>query len=219
MFGLGMPWGEFMTDRLGNQHVSALFVLMGLARSVSNTELHEISGIRIDGAVRRQLNDENLVVSARAKGNAPFVHELTDKGWSRCEELLTAGRPERAGQLGHALHVVLGGLDRYLRREKLRLADVFRPQAELSRDEVERHIREAYARLARQPKDWVRLADLRPLLNGATREDVDGVLKDMSRARRAQLAPDPNRKVLTDADHAAAVRIGGEDNHLIVIEP
>ena len=207
-----------MTDRLGNQHVSALFVLMGLARSVSNTELHEISGIRIDGAVRRQLNDQKLVDSSRAKGNAPFVHELTEKGWSRCEELLTADRPERAGQLGHALHAVLGGIDRYLRRENLRLAHVFRPAAGISRDEVETHIRKAYATLARQPKDWVRLADLRQLLNGAAREDVDGVLKDMSRARRAHLAPDSNRKTLTDADHAAAVRIGGEDNHLIVIE-
>jgi hypothetical protein len=207
-----------MTDRLGNQHVSALFVLMGLSRSVSNTELHEISGIRIDGAVRRQLNDQKLVASSRAKGNAPYVHELTEQGWSRCEELLTADRPERAGQRGHALHAVLGGLHRYLRRENLKLEDVFRPAAEISRDEVETHIRKAYATLTRRPKDWVRLADLRPLLNGAARKDVDGVLKDMSRARRAHLAPDSNRKTLTDADHAAAVKIGGEDNHLIAIE-
>jgi hypothetical protein len=95
---------------------------------------------------------------------------------------------------------------------------VFRPAAEIARDDVEAHVREAYAKLARQPKDWVRLADLRPLLNGAARDDVDGVLKDMSRARRAHLAPDSNRKTLTEADHAAAVKIGGEPNHLIAIE-
>jgi hypothetical protein len=204
-----------MTDRLGNQHVSALFVLMGLSRAVSNTELHELAGIRIDGAVRRQLNDEKLVDSSRVKGNAPYVHELTDKGWSRCGELLTAPAPERPGVLGHAVAPILGGLDRYLRRANLRLADLFQPAT--SREELETSIRDAYATLAREPRDWVRLADLRPLLNGASRDDVDGVLKDMSRGRRAQLAPDSNRKTLTEADRAAAVEIGGEDNHLISV--
>lgn len=205
-----------MTDRLGNQHISALFVLMGLSRAASNTELHELAGIRIDGAVRRQLNEQKLVDSSRAKGNAPYVHELTDKGWSRCEELLTADPPERPGVLGHAVAPILGGLDRYLRRQNLRLADIFQPMT--SPAELEADIRAAYATLAREPRDWVRLAELRPLLNGASRDDVDGVLKDMSRNRRAQLAPDSNRKTLTDADRAAAVEIGGDPNHLISVD-
>lgn len=207
-----------MTDQLGNRHVCALFVLMGLSRAASNTELHEVAGIRIDGAVRRQLNDERLVESTRAAGNAPYVHELTDRGWNRCEELLTAERPVRAGSLGNALHAVLGGLDRYLRRQNLRLADVFQPTVEIHRDELEPHIRKAYATLASRPRDWVRLADLRAMLNGAAREDVDSVLREMSRAKQAHLVPDSNRKVLTDADHAAAIRIGGENNHLLAIE-
>jgi hypothetical protein len=207
-----------MADQLPNRHVSALFVLMGLARPASNTELAELAGIRIDGEVRRRLNDERLVDSARASGRAPYVHELTDRGWLRCEELLTADRPERPGSLGNALHAVLAGLERYLRRQNLRLADVFRPATELTRDELEPHIRAAYAKLARRPRDWVRLAELRPMLDGASREDVDGVLRDMSRARQAHLVPDSNRKVLTEADHAAAIRIGGEDNHLLAIE-
>lgn len=207
-----------MTEQLGNQHVSALFVLMGLSRSVSNTELHELAGIRIDGAVRRDLNDQRLVASSRAKGNAPFVHELTDAGWSRCRDLLTADRPERPGPLGHALHVVLAGLDRYLSRSNLRLADVFQPAIDMTRDEIEPRIRDAYATLARRPGDLVRLAQLRPMLNGAARADVDGVLREMSRAKQAHLVPDSNRKMLTDDDHAAAIRIGGEDNHLLAIE-
>jgi hypothetical protein len=207
-----------MTEQLGNQHVSALFVLMGLSRSVSNTELHELAGIRIDGAVRRDLNEQRLVASTRVKGNAPFVHELTDAGWSRCRDLLTADRPERPGPLGHALHVVLAGLDRYLSRTNLRLADVFQPATEMTRDEIEPHIRDAYATLARRPGDLVRLAQLRPMLDGAARADVDGVLREMSRAKQAHLVPDSNRKMLTDDDHAAAIRIGGEDNHLLAIE-
>lgn len=146
-----------MTDRLENPHVSALFVLMGLSRAASNTELHETAGIRIDGRVRRDLNDQQLVTSTRASGRAPFVHELTDKGWRRCADLLTAELDGRAGSLGKALHVVLAGLDRYLRRTNLRLADVFQPAAETGRDELEPRIRAAYTKLARDPQDFVRL--------------------------------------------------------------
>jgi hypothetical protein len=207
-----------MTDRLENPHAAALFVLMGLSRAASNTELHEIAGISIVGQVRRDLNDQQLVESTRASGRAPFVHELTDKGWHRCEDLLTAELDGRSTALGKALHVVLGGLDRYLRRQNLRLADVFQPAPSLTRDELEPHIRAAYARLAKEPYDWVRLADLRGLLDGASRADVDGVFVEMSRNRRAQFSPASNAKTLTAADRAAAVEIGGEPNHLIAIE-
>jgi hypothetical protein len=41
---------------------------------------------------------------------------------------------------------------------------------------------------------------------------------DMSKAGQAHLAPDPDRKALTAADREAAIRIGGEDNHLLVVE-
>lgn len=206
-----------MTDRLENQHVAALFVLMGLSRAASNNELHEVVGFRIDGQVRRDLNDQQLVKSERS-GNAPFVHELTHKGWRRCEDLLTAGLDGRVTALGKALHVVLGGLDRYLRRANVGLRDVFQPVVEITRDELEPRIRAAYAALARDPGDFVRLVDLRSRLNGAARENVDDVFLEMSRNRRAHFAPDSNTKMLTAADHAAAIRIGGEDNHLIVIE-
>ncbi|HEV7649896.1 MAG TPA: hypothetical protein VGP26_17250 [Actinophytocola sp.] len=191
---------------------------MGLSRAASNTELHEMAGIRIDGRVRRDLNEQQLVVSTRANGRAPFVHELTDKGWRRCEDLLTAELDGRATSLGKALHVVLAGLDRYRQRKNLRLADIFQPPAEITRDELEPHIRAAYAKLAREQYDWVRLADLRGLLDGASREDVDGAFLEMSRNRKAQFSSASNNKALTDADRAAAVEIGGEKNHLIAIE-
>jgi hypothetical protein len=202
-----------MNDRLTNQDVSALLTLMTVAREIDNSELAELTGIRITGEVRRRLNDQGLVVSTRA-GNKPYVHDLTDKGWVRCRyEFSTAERPERPGYFGYVLFALLKGLDRYLDRDGRELADVFQPASA----DLETVIRLAYGKLAKEPNDWVRLADLRPLLNGAGQSDVDGVLKSMSRARQAQLAPDPDRKSLTTADRAAAVRIGGEDNHLIAI--
>jgi hypothetical protein len=207
-----------MTDRLENSHVSALFVLMGLSRAASNTELQEIAGFTIVGKVRQDLNDQQLVRSTRANGRAPYVHELTDTGWHRCEDLLTTELTGRATAPGKALHVVLTGVDRYLRRAGLRLADVFQPAPEITRDELEPHIRAAYAKLAREPYDWVRLADLRGLLNGASRADVDSVLAEMSRTGRARFSPAENPKALAEADRAAAVKIGADDNHLIAIE-
>jgi hypothetical protein len=205
-----------MNDRLTNQDVSALLTLMSVAREVSNTELEELTGIRITGDVRRRLNDQGLVRSTR-EGNKPYLHDLTDKGWVRCRYELTAERPARPGYFGYAFFAVLKGLDRFLDRENRALADVFHPAFGDSQD-LESRIRLAYRKLAPQAGEWVHLSDLRPLLNGASRDDVDGVLKAMSKSKQATLTPDPDRKSVTAEDRAAAVRIGGDDNHLIAIE-
>lgn len=202
-----------MAERLGNQHMSALIALMVAAREVSNPELQATAGFTITGEVRRRLNEDKLVTS-RLRGRS-YAHELTEKGWARCGAELGAPVPNRPGPLGAALYVLLGGLGSYLKRTNLRLADIF--QEHLAGG-LEAQIRMAYLKLARKPNDWVRLADLRSLLNGAAKAEVDGVLKTMSRAGQAHLEPDSNRKTLSEADRAAAVRIGGEDNHLIAIE-
>jgi hypothetical protein len=208
-----------MNDRLGTQHISALFALMGAAREISNTELHELAGFRIDGQLRRTLNERHLVTSTRT-GNKPFVHELTDAGWKRCEAELAGERPEGSGHLGGAFYMVLEGVSRFLQRENKILADVFQPETPKAPAEpvTDTKIATLYRQLADKQGDWVRLADLRPLLNGAARTDVDKVLKTMSKAGHAHLAPDPDRKSLTPADREAAIRIGGEDNHLLVVE-
>lgn len=205
-----------MNDRLTSQDISALFTLMAVAREIDNTELEEVTGIRITGDVRRRLNDLGLVDSTRT-GNKPYVHDLTDKGWVRCRYELKARRPSRPGYYGYAFFAVLNGLDRYLGRERRELADVFQPDVDGAAD-LETRIRLAYRKLAPKPGDWVHLAKLRPLLNGASREDIDGVLKALGRKQEVTLAPNPDRKAVTADDRAAAVRIGGDDNHLIAIE-
>jgi hypothetical protein len=83
---------------------------------------------------------------------------------------------------------------------------------------LETQIRHAYRTLAAKPGDWVHLAKLRPLLNGASKEDVDGVLKALGRKQEVTLAPNPDRKAVQADDRAAAVLIGGDENHLISIE-
>lgn len=83
---------------------------------------------------------------------------------------------------------------------------------------LEDRIRQAYLKLGDGFQDWVRLARLRSELGDANREEVDRVLLDMVKTGLVHLVASANRKVLTEEDNAAAIRIGDEDKHLIAIE-
>lgn len=222
-----------MTDRLGHKQIAAMLALMVIAREVSNPELEEIVGFTLTGEDRRKLNGLKFVTSVQR--GRPYFHELTELGWAWCEEELVAGEPPAPRtSLGRTLYVILGGLDKYLRQGNLRLADVFAPSGTPSGEvngtangtangvpsaaDIEDRIRVAYRKLARTPRDWVGLVDLRPLLGDAPTEKVDAVLKELSRSGQVYLVPDSNRKALTKVDHDAAIRVGGEDNHLLSIE-
>ena len=54
---------------------AVLFTLMGEAREVSNSELAERAGFRLDGKERRRLNDRKLVDSRKV--GRTYAHELT----------------------------------------------------------------------------------------------------------------------------------------------
>ncbi|ONI71254.1 hypothetical protein ALI144C_48670 [Actinosynnema sp. ALI-1.44] len=192
---------------------------MRMARAVSNPELEAIANFRLDGKDRIGLNDLRLVASH--KEGRCYVHELTDQGWAWCDDELsrkTPPPPSPRSSLASAAYVVFGGFNEYLRRDNLRLFEIFTANAELTPDGIEERIRDAYNGLARSPGSWVGLVDLRPKLGDAPADAVDAVLKELSRTGRAHLVPESNRKVLTEADHDAAIRIGGEENHLISIE-
>ncbi|MEV6643871.1 hypothetical protein [Amycolatopsis sp. NPDC051371] len=216
-----------MTDRLGHKQTAAMFTLMVLGREVPNPELKELVGFTLTGKERTQLNDSGYIASEKV--GRTFVHQLTDSGWAWCEKEIGAGTPPPPRPLStlcSALYVVLGGFDGFLRSRKLRLADVFAPGGppvetgpgvDFEETTLEERIRVAYRELVREPRGWVGLVDLRPKL-GAPAAEVDAVLKELSRAGKVHLVPEDNRKALTAADHEAAIRIGGEDNHLLSIE-
>lgn len=208
-----------MSDRLGHKQTAAMLALMVIAREVSNPELEAIVGFRLDGKERVGLNELHLVDSH--KQGRCYVHELTDQGWAWCGDELakkTPPPPSPRSSLASALYVLMAGLDDYLVRENLRLFQVFAARAELKPGEIEDRIRDAYNQLARSPRGWVGLVDLRPMLGSVPTAAVNAVLKEMSRTGQAHLVPESNRKVLNAADHEAAIRIGGEENHLISIE-
>ncbi|WP_436493412.1 hypothetical protein [Actinokineospora sp. HUAS TT18] len=91
----------------------------------------------------------------------------------------------------------------------------------LTTTEIDARIRAAYFQLAPKRQAWVGMVDLRAQLADIPRDEVDDTLRHMSRTdgQRVILAPESNRKVLTQAHHDAAVRFGGDDNHLLVILP
>ncbi|MEU8637268.1 hypothetical protein AB0C38_34270 [Amycolatopsis sp. NPDC048633] len=215
-----------MTDRLGHKQTAAMFTLMVLGREVPNPELKELVGFTLTGKERTQLNDSGYIASEKV--GRTFVHQLTDSGWAWCEKEIGEGTPPPPRPLStlcSALYVVLGGFDGFLRSRKLRLADVFTPAGLIepataepaTAEDLETRIRIAYRELVREPRGWVGLVDLRLKL-GAPAAEVDAVLKKLSSAGKVHLVPEDNRKALTAADHEAAIRIGGEDNHLLSIE-
>lgn len=83
--------------------------------------------------------------------------------------------------------------------------------------DIETQIRTAYEILATKAADWVRLANLRPLVEASTQDFQDTILA-MTRTGHVHLAPDSNRKAHTLADRTHAIRIGTEDHMLLAIE-
>lgn len=85
-------------------------------------------------------------------------------------------------------------------------------------ERAEYEIHRAWELLAKDPQDWIRLARIADYTDIAP-ADWSRVLTAMSfRQNGVQLAAESNTKVLLDEDHAAAVRLGSEDMHLIMFE-
>jgi hypothetical protein len=213
---------------------AVMFALLGEARRLSNPELEERVGFRLDGKERRKLNDLKLVESEKL-GRA-FAHELSDAGWRWCADQLSAGPGERATSMERALYAIFAGLERYLSDTGQILADVFRqreagqsrtggspvvkPEAGQSRDDgdIESLIEAAYRALTPVRGEFVKLRELRGRLAGASELDVDSALEKMYAQQRINLIPQSNQQALSEADRESALRVGGEYKHLISIE-
>ena len=200
-----------MPKKYGVQEQAALLMIRRLNRDVLNTELTQ-NNVKLTVAGRNRLNKDGLLVSETQ--TRPFVHRITDEGVRWCENLiLTIEPPSGSGALVREGFELLHRIPAALRRYGISLIDALWPG-----EDLESVIRAAYLELSVKPQDWVRLAKLRPKLNGAEKDEVDTVLLEMVKTGTVHLAPDSNRKVLTEDDHAAALRIAGEDNHLVAIE-
>jgi hypothetical protein len=85
--------------------------------------------------------------------------------------------------------------------------------------QVDNRVRAAYADLAANPGDWVGLADLRNHLGeDVNRHEVDASLKRLEQEPGANIVPESNQKMLTQADRDAAVVIGDQAKHAIMLQ-
>jgi hypothetical protein len=205
-----------MPKPLGNPEKTALIALLLVDGEISTPELKKRHGVDLRKDTREALNEAGLITSHTKK--SPHRHQITKVGETRCEELLAAmERPPRTSAMLGVVFDVLASVIGYLRQHDIPLVNVIRGiETELT--DLESMIRKAYEELSVKPQDWVRLAKLRPRLNGADKDEVDRVLLAMTRTGLVHLAPDSNRKALTADDHAAAIRIGSENKHLVAIE-
>jgi hypothetical protein len=92
-------------------------------------------------------------------------------------------------------------------------------QESLSREDTVRNaVRDAGA--STRVGEWQRLSDLRAALPpDMTRGEVDAMLRQMSRDGEIELAPDPDRKNVRQADHDSALTIGRDSNNLVFWQP
>lgn len=151
------------------------------------------------------------------RSGARTVGVRFDSGKEHAFEHGARGDHPRAGDSGGA-HFA-DRVDR--RRKENRPANQTAPQPKprVAAATSERAIRTAYADAARRPGDWVPIADLRDRLPDMDREDVDEGLRSLAMRPDAQVIPWDNRNALSERDHAAALRLGGQDNHAVRVEP
>nr|MDT0660600.1 hypothetical protein [Micromonospora sp. DSM 115978] len=212
-------------DDLTASESAILVVLMAEAREVLHTELGERYGLTVTKPQRDKLTRLHYVASR--KSGRTFALTLDDKGWVRMQhDLNFAARG--ASALGAALTALHAGLrDRILARsdcatltELFAVGDV-RASASVAAPQpsgaLSARVVSAYRALADEPGAWVSLRRLRPFFADVPRADLDDALRQLSRENGVNIAPESNQKTLTEADITAALRLGGQENHLLAI--
>lgn len=230
-------------SKLSLPELAALVVLMSEDRELSNPEMNELVGFSLTGTPRTNLVKAGFIESRKGARGAYF-HSLTESGWAQCRQLATVPRPAGPKSAVGALLALLGGVQRGLDQQRLSHGDFFRrapdavpatathtatqpsgvdatvavPAPAATAGEVATRIRAAYAALAGHSGAFVMLADLRERLVGIARDDVDNALRQLGREADVHLQPEANLKALDARERDAALRLGGEDCHIMAIE-
>lgn len=205
-----------MADNLTPSESALLIILMAEARKISGPELKKRFGVKVERPSREKLNNHGYIKSW--KEGQPYVHVLEDKGWDRVHQELNFDSP-RARTLGAALSVLHDNLrERVLEHGTYRrFGEMFAHVAAAPVDDLETRIRAAYDSLAPRPRAWLRHTDVRRKLADVPDDALDRAFRALSRAEDVDMMPESNQKTLTPDDRRNAVRVGGQDTHLIAI--
>lgn len=209
------------TDAPSRAERTILFALMAHAQTIRNTDLNDISP-EMTKQRRDKLNRLGLVESQMIKRT--YVHTLTDAGWVWCMNELGAPTPSGSNRSEKALAEILRGIGRYVNATDTLLSEIFGVEASPGRPQKifpadpESRVRMAYESLRSHRGAWVRVADLRAALADIDRNALDATLVALQREPGVRLEPNEQQSSLTDADRAAAVRVGNQLCHLFAIE-
>lgn len=202
-----------MVEELGGAERKALLLLALAGGRAVASELKVQFGIDLKKPARDGLVGSGLVTARKTRS---FELTLTDAGWTYLDEDIAANPPggdkvwflllEKMADRG----IGLGTL----------LRDTPEPKpAEAEPEGTDARIAAAYEKLARPAGEWVELRLLRETLGDIDREDLDQALRQMRRDKRLTMTLKDNQSRLTDADRAAALKIGADDMHYIRMEP
>ncbi|WP_426510919.1 hypothetical protein ACPPVO_09880 [Dactylosporangium sp. McL0621] len=203
---------------LSPNQILAVVVLMAEARELTNTEFAAIAGFPLNGRDNAVLVQRGLVETD--KSARPFSHQLTDAGWSLVRTLHETEPPKEGRSAIQTLFSLMANVGRALDRLQMSHGEFFKQTQAVTvmPQDVEGAIRAAYVALANPPGGWVGLADVRDRLPGVDRAAVDAALRVMLSQPGVRVIPVANLKALQPRDREAAVRIGGEDSHMMAIE-
>jgi hypothetical protein len=210
-------------DELTPAENAILIVLMAEAREVLNTELKTVYGLDVRKPSRDKLGRLHLV--SNRKSGPTYALQLDDKGWVQAQEELNFRSNGSTAQAAAVSALTNALRDRVLERsgckslsELFALNDVRGPASAPDQEQILRtRILNAYDALTDEPGGWVSLTRLRPFFGDVSRAAMDDALRKVSREPGVTLAPQSNQKMLTDADHDAALHIGGQDKHVLSI--
>lgn len=122
-------------------------------------------------------------------------------------------REAAANQKSESAKRILEKLADSVEGKKIESADLTGPRGRIAND-----VTDAVKRLKGIDR-WTSITDLRNELGEKyNRKDVDQALKDMIQRPDVRINPIQNSKALSESDREAALRVGGEDTHIIMIK-
>lgn len=191
-----------------------LILLKAEGRELSNNEMFETYGVRLLGAERKKLRDDEYILSEDQP--RPYRLVLTSKGIEavlrplKIEQRRVPDGEKRADGERQLYWAAM------LAQQKLLLgapgkADRVQPL------DLAGRVRAAYDELTDGAGTWVKLADLRVQLTDVSKAELDKALEEMLDSPDVQLEPEPFGHRIGPAERDAAVHIGGEDRHKLAI--
>lgn len=171
---------------------------------------------KLDAKSERQPLLDQGYLSLEKRGAAGHL-VLTDKAWAWAQKTHDVELMQSNSKVGAlALQGLLRQLLPFLQEHGLPLASMFAARDAIS---LPSRVEEACLQLTGgQRKQRVRLSALRQSLLDVPRQALDQTLIALQDAGRAVLYRDDNSAGLKEADHEAALLVGGSPRHIIYLE-